>query len=290
MIAYPLGVGSTRTRVLEAGAGARALVFVHGLGARADRWRWNLEALADAGYHCHALDLPGHGFADKGHALRYSVPGFADFVRGAMDALGIGAAALIGTSLGGHVAAWLACEAPERVRALVLVGAIGLSPLAAPERAAMARNVRETSRAGIEGKLRYVLCDHALITPAWIEEEHRINTSPGAAEAFDRLGRYLVEPDGIVAHGVVERLAPLTGRIPTLLVWGKADASVPLDVGEQSAAALGVPLLAIDGAGHLPYLERADEFNRAMLDFLAHAWPVTARTAPGPRPETEGRR
>jgi pimeloyl-ACP methyl ester carboxylesterase len=276
VIAYPLGVGGTRTRVLEAGVGVRALVLVHGLGARADRWRANLDALGDAGYHGYALDLPGHGFADKGDGFPYGTPGFADLVRGAMDALGVGEAALIGTSLGGHVAAWLACQAPERVRALVLVGAVGLSPLGAPERAAIARNVRETSRTGIEGKLRYVLCDHTLITPAWIEEEHRINTSPGAAEAFDRLGRYFLEPDGIVRHGVVERLAPLARRIPTLLVWGKEDASVPLSVGEQSAAMLGgVPLVAIDGAGHLPYLERAGEFNRAVLDFLARAWPAT---------------
>jgi pimeloyl-ACP methyl ester carboxylesterase len=272
VIAYPLGVGAVGTRVLEAGHGPRALVLVHGLGARADRWRRNLDVFAGAGYHAYALDFPGHGFADKGDAFPYGVPAFADFVRGAMDVLGVGEAALIGTSLGGHVAAWLACAEPERVRALVLAGAVGLSPLAAADREAIARNVRDTSAAGIERKLRYVLCDHTVITPEWIEEEHRINNSPGAAAAFDRLARYFVDADGIVRHGVVDRLRPLTARIPTLLVWGKADASVPLSVGEQSAADLGVPLVALDGAGHLPYLERADEFNRAVLDFLARSW------------------
>lgn len=275
MIAYPLGVAGGRTRVLEAGRGPRAVVLVHGLGARADRWHRNLDAFAAAGYHAYALDLPGHGFADKGGAFPYGVPAFAGFVRDAMDALGVAEAALVGTSLGGHVGGWLACREPARVRALVLVGAVGLSPLGLAERQAIADNVRDTSVAGIERKLRYVLCDHSLITPEWIAEEHRVNTSPGAAEAFDRLARYFVDADGIVTHAVVDRLRPLTARIPTLLVWGKADASVPLAVGEQSATELGVSLVALDGAGHLPYLERADEFNRTVLDFLAGAWPAS---------------
>lgn len=274
MIAYPLGVGNWRTRVLEAGTGPRALVFVHGLGARADRWRANLDALARAGYHCHALDLPGHGFADKGPGFGYGVPGFATFVLDLMDTLGVPEAALIGTSLGGHVAAWAACERPARVRALVLVGATGLAPLGEVERQTIARNVGDRSREGAERKLRFVVGDRTLITPEWVEEEYRINTSPGAEETFNRLARYFVDPGGVVRHGVGERLAALGDRIPILLVWGKADQAVPVSVGEQAAAMLGGGrLITIDGAGHLPYLEKADEFNRTVLEFLERAWP-----------------
>ncbi len=277
MISYPLGVGAVRTRVIEAGAGDRAVILIHGVGARADRFRGNLEAFAAAGYHAYALDLPGHGFADKGLAFPYSVPAYADFVRGAMDALGVGDAVLIGSSLGGHVVAWLACDTPERARALILVGAVGLSPLSPAEREAIARNAIDTSPTGIERKLRYVLCEHALITPEWIEEEARVNNSPGAAAAFEALARYFRDPGGIATHGVIDRLTPIVRRVPTLLVWGKGDNSVPLAVGEQSAAMLGgVPLVALDGAGHQPYLERAEEFNRAVFEFLSEG----ASTAP----------
>jgi 2-hydroxy-6-oxonona-2,4-dienedioate hydrolase len=274
MIAYPFEVGRWRTRVLEAGTGRRAVVFIHGLGARADRWRANLEPVARSGYHCYALDLPGHGFADKGPGFAYGVPGFAAFVRDLMTGLGVAEAALVGTSLGGHIAAWLALERAAGIRGLVLVGATGLAPLGEAERQAIARNVRDTSREGTERKLRFVLGDAGLVTPDWVEEEWRINTSAGAAQAFDLLARYFVEPGGIVSHGVGDRLAELRGRIPVLLVWGKADQVVPVAVGEQAAARLpGARLATISDVGHLPYLERAEDFNRIVLDFVGRAWP-----------------
>ena len=50
IIGYPFAAGATPTRVLECGSGERNLVLIHGLGARADRWRSNLEPLAEAGY------------------------------------------------------------------------------------------------------------------------------------------------------------------------------------------------------------------------------------------------
>ncbi|MYI14983.1 MAG: alpha/beta fold hydrolase [Acidimicrobiaceae bacterium] len=66
MIQYPVEAGGVLTRVLAAGDGDDHLVLVHGVGARADRWRRNVDPLAEAGWHVHALDLPGLGLSDKG--------------------------------------------------------------------------------------------------------------------------------------------------------------------------------------------------------------------------------
>lgn len=270
MIAYPLGVGATRTRALEAGSGA-AVLFIHGLGARADRWRRNLDALAVLGYRCVALDLPGHGFADKGDGFPYGVPGYAQFVHECMRSLEISQAAIVGTSLGGHIGAYLACQRPEAVSALVLVGTVGLAPLGAEVRGQIADNIGDTSREGITRKLRYVLADHSLITREWIEEEYRINNSPGAGQAFARLASYFRDDAGIDRDTVGDRLASSSGRVPLLLVWGKADTVVPVAAGEKGAASLGVPLVTLEGVGHLPYLERADQFNRVVGAFLGRA-------------------
>ena len=272
MIAYPFGVGKIRTRVLEAGKGPRALVFLHGLGARADRWRLNLDALAAAGYHCYAFDLPGHGFADMGADFPYGVLGYAGFVHQFMERAGIPEAGLIGTSLGGHIAASLACQSPGSVRALVLVGSLGLAPIGADARKTMGRNIRDTTREGIARKLRYVLCDHSLVTEEWVDEEHRINNSPGAGDAFARLSDYVVDDRGIDHDNVGAELAGLAGSIPILLVWGAEDAVVPPAVAEQALAVLKeCRLVTIPRAGHLPYLEKSREFNAAVLDFLSGA-------------------
>lgn len=266
-IEYPLGVGGLVTRVIEAGHGDRPVIFIHGLGARADRWRRNLEVFARSGYRAIALDLPGHGFASKAGDFDYSVPGLARFVRGAMDALELRSAAFVGTSLGGHVSAHVACENPDRVTAMVLVGALGLVPIGSESGAVIRDSVRATGRTDIENKLKFVICDHSTITPEWIEEEWRINNSPGAAQAFARLGDYIA--GGIDEHNVGTRLAAVADGMPLLLVWGAEDRAIPPSIGEQGSALLGgVRLCVIERAGHVPYFEQAPTFNREVLSFL----------------------
>ncbi len=268
MIEYPFAAGETMTRVIEAGDGDRHVVFIHGLGARADRWRRNLDHFADAGYHGYAIDLPGHGFARKGAGFDYGVPGYVDFVLSFLDAMEIDRAAFVGTSLGGHVSAAVACREPARVKALVLVGTLGLAPIGAEAGRAIGDSVRDTSREAIADKLKFVLADPGAITPSWIDEEFRINNSPGAAESFARLGDYLAEE---VDRDVVgEQIQALAHDLPIMLVWGTEDRAVPLSVGERAQALLeGVALYKMERAGHAPYFERPEAFNSEVLEFLA---------------------
>jgi len=212
--------------------------------------------------------LPGHGFAGKGETVPHDVPGLADFLVAFFDAMCIARATLVGTSLGGHVAATVACRDPDRVQALVLVGTLGLVPIGAEAGQAIRDNMRNTTREAIAGKLAFVLADPALATSELIEAEYRINNSPGAAESFALLGDYIA--DGVDDDLVADALTGLVGSLPMMLVWGAADKAVPLAVGEKSRALLGdVPLLTIDGAGHAPYYEKADAFNGPVLEFLA---------------------
>jgi pimeloyl-ACP methyl ester carboxylesterase len=267
VLAYPLGVGGLVTRVLEAGAGDRTVVLVHGLGARADRWSRTLPAVAQAGYRAVAADLPGHGFADKDGAFAHGVPGYAAFLLGLLDALEIERAVLVGTSLGGHVAAALACEQPQRVAGLMLVGSTGLFPIGEEARRRLSQRARDRSTAGIESKMKAVFFDSAHVTAAFVAEETRVNNSPGADAVFAILARYFA--DQLDRDVVGPRLAALAARPPIELVWGAQDRSVPLAVGHEAQRLLApAPLHVIQNAAHAPYFEQPQVFNGHLMSFL----------------------
>ena len=268
MIQYPLGAAGTLTRVLEAGRGDEAMLLVHGVGARADRWRLNLEALADAGYRAFAIDLPGHGLAEKGGRFDHSVPNYAAFAQAVLDEVGVDRVYLVGTSLGGHVLATVACEIPERVAGLAMVGTLGMAPIGQEARERTAGLIGDTSPEMVDRKLHSVIHDDSLVTEDLYREEVRINNSPGAAEAFERVSHYFANriDDDVVG----ERLAALSGRFPVLLVWGRQDLGFPLSMGESAHELLtGSRLAIMDDAAHAPYYERPETFNAIITQFFA---------------------
>jgi 2-hydroxy-6-oxonona-2,4-dienedioate hydrolase len=268
MISYPLRIANADTRVIEAGASGEPIVLVHGTGGRADRWLRNVDALAAGGHHVYAFDLPGHGFASKSAGLDCSVPGYRQFLGGFLDAMKVDKAAIVGTSLGGHVVASYACEHPDRVRALVLSGSMGLVPLGPEARGRVEAGANNQSYEGVKGKLARVIFDPTLVTQDFIDEEFKINNSFGAKEAFATLGRYIGQKldDDVVG----ERLAKLTPTLQTLLLWGAEDKTVPVAVGEAAVRLLpGSKLVVLQKAAHTSYCERADDFNRVVGDFLA---------------------
>ena len=269
-INYPLAVGAGFTRIIEHGEGP-AVVFVHGLGARADRWRTTVERIGDLGFRAIAFDLPGHGFASKEASAPSTVPDLSAYLLALLDTLGLERVILVGTSLGAHIAAHAATRAPERVPALALVGALGVTPIAQSVAETINRNVRVRERDLFVGKLNFVIHDPSKVTPAFVEEEWRMNTAPGAIEAFSRLGEYLV--DGIAADYVAERIRALYPPERLLLIWGAEDRAVPLAVGEACAEALGAPLRLVPQSNHVPYWEQPEAFDALLVPFL--------RSAPG---------
>jgi 2-hydroxy-6-oxonona-2,4-dienedioate hydrolase len=269
-IIYPLAVESRTTRVIEAGEGP-AVIFVHGFGARADRWRTTVERFGAKGYRAIAFDLPGHGFASKEADGPCTVPEISNHLLALMDTLGIERAPLVGTSLGAHIIAHAATRAPDRTPGLALIGALGIVPIAREVAETIRRNVQVRDRELFANKLRFVIHDPAMVTKQLVEEEWRINTAPGTIEALVRIGNYLV--DGIAADYVAEKIRSLFPPERLLLVWGAEDRAVPPIVGEACRDALGAPLVFIKNANHVPYWEQPDAFDAAVLPFLASLAP-----------------
>lgn len=265
VIAYPAAVKGVLTRILQAGHG-KPIIFLHGVGARADRWRRNFN-IAIEGYRCFALDLPGHGLAQKGPDFPYGVRGYADFVEGFLDDQKIDKVTLVGTSLGAHIAATVACRAPRRLSSLVLVGATGMFPLTPEIASGIADRLKDLTREGIERKLKNVVFDPNMLTDSWIQEEYAINNSPGARETFERLSEYFRHH--INSDVVGDQLSKIVDQVPTTLIWGEQDRSVPLAVGQRTKELLnGVPLHVMAACAHVPYLEAPELFRRHLSEAL----------------------
>lgn len=269
MLMYPMSVGGIVTRVFEAGtAGATPLILVHGLTSRADRWRQTLEPLAAAGYHVFAPDLPGHGFATKSASADHSIPGHRDFVLGFLDKIEAPQAVLVGTSLGGHVVAAAACQRPQRVKALVMIGSLGLQPIT-PERVEKIRTgLADMSLEAMRRRLLTVFSDPSFVTDELVREDVLVNTSPGARECLDRFCGYMAERFN--QDLVLDGLAALGKTPPLLLLWGEEDQSVPVAVGRAARERLrDAKLVTFARTNHTPYMERPELFNRVLTDFLA---------------------
>lgn len=265
-ITYPVTVDGISTRLVESGSGDRVLVCLHGVGSRADRFIPVMPELTTAGFRVIALDFPGHGLAGKPADFGYRPRDFARFVAGVLDVLELRNVTVLGTSLGGQVAATLACDRPDLVAGLVLIGTMGIVPMdqasmVAPEK------VSDGSPQAVRTKLTFLMSSADQVVDAWVREESQINSSPGARHALHKATQALNEDS--VTDLQSERLHVARPDIPILLVWGEKDQWTPLSMAYRTREALpNAQLRVMDDCGHAPYFERPAEFARIVQDFF----------------------
>lgn len=258
VIAYPVTGAGVTTRVVESGSGDNVLVCLHGAGSRADRWVPVMPGLVAAGFRVLAIDFPGHGFAEKRADIDYSAAGFADVIAGVLDSLGLTGVTILGTSLGGHVGAYLAVQRRDLVAGLVLIGAVGVGDFP-QEFHTPPEILSDGSVEGVRRKLSFLVADSEMVTDSWVREESMINSSTGAREALLSIAGWL--DDGCNDARQDTELAKLLPDLPVLLIWGADDRWTPPSMGEDAQRNLpGVALELMPGCGHAPYFEDPDLF------------------------------
>ena len=232
----------------------------------ADRRMWDdqLEPFADAGWTVVRADLPGFGETPppaRPVAL-WAV------LRDLLDHLGLERAVVVGCSLGGRAAVDLALAAPDRVRALVLVGS-GLAGHRFEEPAL--HELWERSEAALEGG------DHLeaarVETDTWLVGAGR---GPGAVdpELHSKVRDMLLVAYGHGEADLEEPDPPAAGRlgelaVPTLVVVGEHDRPDIHAMADALAAGIpGAERVVLPGTAHLPSMERPADFNRVVLEFL----------------------
>ncbi|MDI3384726.1 alpha/beta hydrolase [Streptomyces sp. B-S-A8] len=242
---------------------ATPVVLIHGHPFDRTLWAPQLAALAPD-FHVIAPDLRGYGASTV-------VPGttpldvFARDIASLLDRLGVRRFVLVGISMGGQIAMECVRLFGDRITALVLADT---SP--APE----TDEGRSWRRALAERLLREGMKPYA------DEVLHQMVAPHSAPEVQDHVHRMMcgTDPEGAAAalRGRAERpdYRPLLTRlpVPALLVVGAEDAYTPVAEAEALHAALPQSTLqVIEGAAHLPNLERPQEFNAALRRFLTEA-------------------
>lgn len=265
VIAYPVTVNGIRTRVVESQGGVTPLICLHGVGSRADRFIPVIPDLVAAGFHVYAIDFPGHGLADKVEDFDYRPRGFAEFIAAVLDELGLADVVIAGTSLGGQVAARIACDRTDLVTAVVLIGTMGISELAEADMVAP-EAVADGSVEAVGRKLGFLVSDPEMVTDAWVREESMINSSTGAAASLASAAALLNTEAN--ADRQDERVRTCRPDMPVLIVWGENDRWTPLPMGRQAHELLpGSHFAVMSGCGHAPYFEDPANFAEIVSDF-----------------------
>lgn len=267
-----LKIGNLRVRYLTAGEGGPPLVLVHGLGASAEVWKDNIRELA-AGYRVYAPDLIGFGHTDKPD-IKYSPFDFLAFLKDFIDALGLEKVNMIGQSLGGGISLLYAIENPDRVNKLILVDSAGLGremtlPMRLGSISLLSRWFK-VSKPVLEALIKRLVYNPEVITSGLVDLYYKLLSQPDAMRTISRVLSSVANLAGAkkdVLGLIRDRLDTI--KSPTLIVWGKEDRILPLEHGihgQQQIA--GSRLYVFEQCGHIPNLEKPQEFNEAVLKFL----------------------
>lgn len=237
-------------RVDEIGRG-EPLVFLHGLLGENEHWYPTCRILADRA-RCLMVEVPLLEL--RGSAC--SVDGVTSLVASTLDQIVGGPSALVGNSLGGHVAQRLCLERPELCKGLVLSGSSGLF-----ERT-LEKDVRHRTREWIERKITDLFYDPKNIPPGCFDRAADELASREATKAAVKLARSAKHDH------LGEKLGGI--RQPTLLIWGKQDTVTPPRVAEEFASLIPDVrrLVWLDECGHAPMIERPAQFAAAIRQFL----------------------
>lgn len=238
------------------------IVLLHGLGADSRSWAFQMPVLIDVGFRPIAPDLPGFG-RSPGFTEKWNIPSLTEQVAAWMAAKDFTGLPVMGISMGGAVALQLALQYPDLASRLVLVNTFAcLRP----------RNLRTVfyllrrfARSSIRGGASQaeIVAYHLFPNRDQVELRHAITqlireTDPQV---------YRTAMRAIALFDVRKRLAEI--NLPTLVISGALDATVPLD--NQMELVERIPEakhVIIPDARHAVVADQPEKFNAAMLYFL----------------------
>lgn len=247
------------------------IVLLHGSGASLQTWNeWVLLLKED--HRVISFDRPGFGLTGPNPSGDYSMAFYTGFTKSFLDRMGIRHCTLVGNSSGGRVAWHVAAAYPNRVDHLVLLAAGGYprsTPLPMGLRIAQSRFFSPLlqhilPRSSVEKGLRASYGDPSKVSSALVDRNYEITLRQGNRKALGESMRQL----GIDGSDAA-RISAIT--VPTLIMWGDRDTTVPLsDASRFQADIKNSELVVLPGVGHLAQEEDPSGTVAALKTSLAH--------------------
>jgi pimeloyl-ACP methyl ester carboxylesterase len=272
-----MDIDGARMRYLRAGSGP-PLILLHGLLGYSFSWRYTMPALVPYAT-VYAPDMMGAGFSDRPAGLDHSMRGNARRLLRFVERLGISSFDLLGTSYGGAVAMMAAAECLRnnsslRVRKLVLVAPVNpFSPHGKNLAPFFGSNFGSAC-------FRFVAPQMSFLYP-YVHARLYGDRDRIPAEALEGYTAPLAKP-GLFEHPLsivrtwtkdlreLQAALPKLASVPVLLLWGGKDPAVYASSAPSLAKHFPNSTLTIfPEIGHLPYEECPDQFNRALIEFIA---------------------
>ena len=257
------------THYIEKGSG-EPIILLHGFFFDTYMWNKNIDALAER-FKVYAIDLWGFGFSTR-EPLDYGYPLYTQQLLKFMDALEIPKASLIGQSMGGGTIINFTVSNRNRADKIILVDAAGM-----PNRLPIMGRISNLPKLG---EFMYGLNNNfirrmtlgntflhnkQIITEEYFENATRFHKIKGTSDVMLYVTRKQFF-DTLIEE--IKKLSLM--NVPTLIVWGREEQSIPLPIGEEMHRILkGSRIEILDRAGHCAHDDRSDLFNQLTLDFLA---------------------
>ncbi|MSP85158.1 MAG: alpha/beta hydrolase [Flavobacteriaceae bacterium] len=240
-----------RYTYFEAGQGT-PIIVLHGLMGGLSNFKSAGTYFSQKGYKIIIPELPIYTQS----LLRTNVKSFAKYVKDFIAFKGFDRVILMGNSLGGHIALYHAKMYPEKMLGLVITGSSGLYESAMGD-----SYPRRGDYDYIQKKAEAVFYDPKIATKEMVDEVFSM------ANDRIKLIKTLTIAKSAIRHNMAKDLPKM--HIPTCIIWGKNDNVTPPDVAIEFHKLLpNSTLYWIDKCGHAPMMERPDEFNEFMFEWL----------------------
>ena len=238
------------------------VLMLHGLGVDSSSWVLQFPALIDAGFRPIAVDVPGFGSSPYGNST-WSIKGVTNEIAAFLCDRNFLSVNVVGLSMGGTIAQQLAFDFPKIVSKLVLANTFSV--------------LRPSTLKGWMYFVQRIILVHTLGLPAQAKfVANRIFPRPDQIELQKQMIQQIINADPRAYRAAMRSLATFNSRkrlteikIPTLVITGMKDTTIQAAHQAHLASCIpGAQQAIIPEAGHAASVEKPDEFNKILVDFL----------------------